>query len=364
MVAGCESDCMITVTNPTTSRYSIHVPSDEISDWDAYINLHSKGSVFHTAGMESSLRATPKHTPYFIAARDNSKPNNPIVAMLASCRVDTFSERLSRFASRSIWFAEPICDADQSGADALKVLVDRHDRHVGRKVLFSEIRPLQSDGIERDVLVDASFEPYDYLNYVVDLSVGEEALWKGLSKNCRKQVKKCEARGVTLDKVSAGPEAVRQMYQCVSLSYQRSGIPLAGVELFLAAIREFDSEQIDIRLARFEGKIVASGITLKYGDRVFAWYGGAERVTGLSPFSLLTWDEIKSGSREGFRFYDFGGAGVPERPYGPREFKSKFGGELVNFGRYRKANSKIVFAAAESAFRILKQKRLFKSKAT
>lgn len=352
---------MISVTDPTTERFSFHSPAEDRKAWDEYVAQHQKGCVFHTSGIEAALRATPKHFPFFVAARDESQTHRPIVAVLASCRVDTLSERLSRLSSRSIWFAEPICNDDEVGQEALSALVARHDREVGRKVLFSEIRPLLQAGTERQVLVDAGYEPYDYLNYVVDLSDGEEALWSRLSKSCRKQIKKCESKGVTLERAS-GDDAIEQMYACVQTSYERSAIPLAGAELFLAAVQEFDAKQVDIRLAKFHGNVVASGITLKYQDRVFAWYGGAERVVGLSPFSLLTWDEIKCGSREGFRLYDFGGAGIPDRPYGPREFKSKFGGELVNYGRYRKANSKIAFAAAESAFKLLKQNRLFSRK--
>ena len=39
------------------------------------------------------------------------------------------------------------------------------------------------------------------------------------------------------------------------------------------------------------------------------------------------------GREQGFDLFDFGGAGRPDEHYGPREFKAKFGGELVDFGR-------------------------------
>ena len=37
--------------------------------------------------------------------------------------------------------------------------------------------------------------------------------------------------------------------------------------------------------------------------------------------------------REELRF-DFGGAGRPDERYGVREFKAKFGGQQVNYGRF------------------------------
>jgi lipid II:glycine glycyltransferase (peptidoglycan interpeptide bridge formation enzyme) len=41
----------------------------------------------------------------------------------------------------------------------------------------------------------------------------------------------------------------------------------------------------------------------------------------------------------GYRIYDFGGAGRPGEPYGVRDFKAKFGGELVDFGRHSYVHS-------------------------
>jgi lipid II:glycine glycyltransferase (peptidoglycan interpeptide bridge formation enzyme) len=44
---------------------------------------------------------------------------------------------------------------------------------------------------------------------------------------------------------------------------------------------------------------------------------------------LLEW----GANSEQYRVYDFGGAGKPDEEYGVRDFKAKFGGDLVNFGR-------------------------------
>ena len=115
------------------------------------------------------------------------------------------------------------------------------------------------------------------------------------------------------------------------------------------------SEIVEIRLAKYENENVAGGITLKFKGVVYAWYGGSYRLSGLSPFAALTWSEIESGAREGYRYYDFGGAGWSDEDYGPRVFKSKFGGDLVRYGRYKKVDSPIKLKAATSVFGLLKQ---------
>jgi lipid II:glycine glycyltransferase (peptidoglycan interpeptide bridge formation enzyme) len=45
------------------------------------------------------------------------------------------------------------------------------------------------------------------------------------------------------------------------------------------------------------------------------------------------WHILKWGAENGYRHYDFGGAGRPNEQYGVRDFKAKFAGELVSYGR-------------------------------
>ena len=40
------------------------------------------------------------------------------------------------------------------------------------------------------------------------------------------------------------------------------------------------------------------------------------------------------GHQNIFQIFDFDGAGKPDIPYCVRDYKKKFGGKLVNYGRY------------------------------
>jgi serine/alanine adding enzyme len=64
------------------------------------------------------------------------------------------------------------------------------------------------------------------------------------------------------------------------------------------------------------------------------WYTGALREHSSSRAAdLLVWSAIESGHAMGQRTMDFGGAGRPDEAYGVRDFKAKYGGELVEHGR-------------------------------
>jgi lipid II:glycine glycyltransferase (peptidoglycan interpeptide bridge formation enzyme) len=79
---------------------------------------------------------------------------------------------------------------------------------------------------------------------------------------------------------------------------------------------------------------IAVSIDLLFKDRVYYWYGGMDRdYSRQHPNEYLRWSVIRRGKEEGYALFDFGGAGRPDQVYGVRDFKAKFGGDLVGYGR-------------------------------
>ena len=329
------------------------VPVEDAPSWNDYVAAHPKGAIFHTLEMIDVFRATPNHEPFAVAALDADKR---IVALLVAVRIETISGLASALASRSIFYAEPLCDDSDDGIVALKSLIEEHDRVMSRRTLFAEVRPLLEPEAERVALEACGHRHLDYLNYIVDLKCGRESLWSKLSKSSRKKIRRSERRGVEVQ-IDNSPQGVDRMYDLVRMSYARSNVPLADVAMFHAALEMLPADCVDVRIAWHQDTPVAGGIVLKYKRAIFAWYGGSRRVSGIVPFDCLTWDEIRWGAENGCKSYDFGGAGWPDEEYGPRDFKAKFGGELVRYGRYRKVYSPLKLRLVETAYQTAR--RLF-----
>jgi lipid II:glycine glycyltransferase (peptidoglycan interpeptide bridge formation enzyme) len=49
---------------------------------------------------------------------------------------------------------------------------------------------------------------------------------------------------------------------------------------------------------------------------------------------VAIWGEMQYAAENGYPLFDFMGAGSPDQPYGVRDFKAEFGGELVEHGRF------------------------------
>jgi hypothetical protein len=173
-----------------------------------------------------------------------------------------------------------------------------------------------------------------------------------MHKSARRAVQQCEQRGLVVREVNRDV-AVDQLYPLLQLSYAHSGVPLAGRSLFDAAAQELGPAGLIKFFAAYDGATpVAMDAMLTYKDRIYFWYGGLTREVPGSPCSLLRWFELKWAHEEGFSICDSGGAGWPNIPYGVRDFKRKFGGELVQYGRYRKVFSPFKLALAEKVYKL------------
>jgi hypothetical protein len=316
--------------------------------WDEYVESHPKGSIFHTSAMVRVYAGTKGNKPIALASIG---PDGEVDALLVSVRVQTLPGPLGRLSSRSVFYAEPLCRDDAESRNALSQLLVRHDAIAGRSVLFAEVRPLFASGCERAVLEHAGYQYLDYLNILNDVGRSADEMWPQLHRAARRAVRQCESRGLTVREVPA-ETAVDKLYPLLQQSYAHSGVPLADRSLFDASVRELYPERIRF-FAVFEGATpVAMDAMLTYKDRIYFWYGGLMRSAPGSPCSQLRWHELKWAHENGYLICDSGGAGWPGVPYGVRDFKKKFGGELVQFGRYRKVFAPWKLAAAEQVYKL------------
>jgi lipid II:glycine glycyltransferase (peptidoglycan interpeptide bridge formation enzyme) len=94
-----------------------------------------------------------------------------------------------------------------------------------------------------------------------------------------------------------------------------------------------------------------------YGEIIYAIYlcGENGKYQNVYPSVLATWAGLEYGLKNGFKYFDFLGAGKPNEYYGVREFKSKFGGELVNYGRYKLILNKPLYTLGELGIRLIKK---------
>jgi len=113
---------------------------------------------------------------------------------------------------------------------------------------------------------------------------------------------------------------------------------------------------IKFLLARIGGDYVAASAELLFKDTIYGWYGGMDRAySKYTPNELLMWYILEWGVKNGYKVYDFGGAGKPDEDFGVRDFKAKFGGELVCFGRNKKIHVPFLLKLSEFGYKFYRE---------
>jgi serine/alanine adding enzyme len=200
--------------------------------------------------------------------------------------------------------------------------------------LFTELRNLSDLGAVQPVLQDNGFDHEGHLNYLIDLERPTEEIWSSVDGNVRTNVRKARQKGVVVEEVTS-LDKVPAAYAVLASVYERIQIPLAPLSLFEAAFEVLHPQgMIKLFEACVEDACVGVAVRLLYKDVIYAWYAGTIReYAKYKANDLLNWHVLEWGAQNGFRCFDFGGAGKPDQDYGPRRFKAKFNGTLVNYGR-------------------------------
>jgi serine/alanine adding enzyme len=233
---------------------------------------------------------------------------------------------------------------------AARNLLDEAERRRG-SALLTEIR--HHDPVAPAVAHALSASGYRYephLEIEIPLEDGPDAVLAGIGRSTRKRIRRGERQGWATIDIVGDERSFDEWYRLLRATYRRARVPLADRSLFEAAYERGAQAGFWMLLARVEGAPAAASLELAHADTVYGWYGGVDRrFSARVPNELLTWTVLRRACENGFARYAFGGAGVPDASYGVRDFKSKFGGTLLELGRHVRHHAPLRAAALRRA---------------
>jgi serine/alanine adding enzyme len=106
-------------------------------------------------------------------------------------------------------------------------------------------------------------------------------------------------------------------------------------------------------------------VVLPFGKSIYDWFAGSTNLVSSGHANeSMVWHALRVGMDHGCQWFDFGGAGRPDQPYGVRDFKAEFGGTMVNYGRHKYviSSSKNQILDFAIKMRTLLKKRKFKDR--
>jgi predicted N-acyltransferase len=224
------------------------------------------------------------------------------------------------------------------------------------KSVFIQFRNFNSQEENKEIFLNKGFQFRERLNLVVDTR-DLDTVKRNMSESRLRQVRK----GLGLGAECIAPEnlqQVRDFYDILHNLYKfKIKKPLPARDFFERFYHlSVEGKAGIIRLVKYQDRIIGGILApVTPGKTIYEWYvcGLDHEYRQVHPSVLATWSAIEYAIENGIPSFDFMGVGIPERDYGVRDFKMRFGGDIVNYGRFARINNKLLYFTAETGYNLL-----------
>ncbi len=309
-------------------------------DWDDYVCSSPFGHYMQSHAW-GELQRDHGWTPHYLEFHDNEGLKG--TALLLFRTIPLFSRKVI-YSPRGPVFNYRNCNDAMKISEALQNKVKemgggflRCDPYVSD----SEMTAIEFEAAGyQKVSRDWSFWNGPKLVFWLDLHADEDTLFKKLSSTCRNEVRAGYKKGVVFEK--GGHEDLDEFYRLMVSTGQHKGIAVHNVNYYRTLYDTLGrSALVGLFLGKYEGKTIAAGMSVKYGDKAWLLYAASDRENHkLKPNRTLQWEMVLWAKRAGCQRYDFRGTATSDPPrtddpgYGVYEFKKSFGPEYTRLAGY------------------------------
>jgi lipid II:glycine glycyltransferase (peptidoglycan interpeptide bridge formation enzyme) len=258
------------------------------------------------------------------------------------------------FTRRAIIIGGPLLAEDTTETDVeqlLRMMVSE----LKSQAIYIETRNFHDYSKWRHVFEQCGFTYQPHLNFHVDTS-SVEIVDKNLGKSRKRDIRTTIRDGVT-PVLEPTIEQVCEYYAILKDLYTtKVKTPLFGWHFFEQLYHSPSGRFI---LTEYQGKIIGGTVCVVLPNKaVYEWFVcGVDGVyEHIFPSSYATYLGIRYAAENGCQIFDMMGAGKPEEAYGVRDFKARFGGEQVEYGRYLCVRKPLLYKIGKLGVKLLKKR--------
>ena len=180
---------------------------------------------------------------------------------------------------------------------------------------------------------------------------------RNMSKSKLRQINEAKKNGSVI-RPPANIGELKDFYEILKQLYKKKiRKPLADWSFFETFYNMSNEGKLGIiRLVFFGDKVIGGVVAPVTGSKaIYEWYiaGQNRKYADNYPGVLATWAPIDYALENGIGCFDLMGLGIPDKPYGVRNFKLKFGGQSVYYGRFERRNNKILYSIIKPVYYFL-----------
>lgn len=220
--------------------------------------------------------------------------------------------------------------------------------------IYIETRNFNDYSRWKNAFSAAGFDYQPHLNFHVDTSSVEVAE-ANMGKSRKRDIRTTIREGVTIiEKPTEGQ--VMEYYSILDDLYKtRVKTPLFPEAFFQALAKHPDARFL---LTKLNGKIIGGTVCMaQEGKCLYEWFACGEDgvYPHVFPSCYATYAGIKYAAEHGMPRFDMMGAGKPDEAYGVRDFKAKFGGKEVEYGRFLCVTKPLLYNMGVIGVKLLKK---------
>jgi hypothetical protein len=221
--------------------------------------------------------------------------------------------------------------------------------------IYIETRNFNDFGPWKEAFESAAFAYKPHLNFHFDCT-DREAMWARLSETRKRQIHKAQKNGVVIEEAQTEQEIADWYAILLDLYRRKVKTPLFPLSFFLAFFRQKRGIYL---LVKEDGKVIGGIMCpIKEEQCIYEWFvcGMDTRYKAFSPSVMATWAAMEYAHTHHLARFDIMGAGEPGVPYGVRDFKAEFGGQLVEHGRFIYICKPMLYRIGTCGVKILKNR--------
>lgn len=263
--------------------------------------------------------------------------------------------RMRRFFSRrAIVTGGPLLADDITG-DELKALLCALRKQLKRKAIFIETRNFNDYSRWREPFAFCGFKYEPHYDIWVDTS-SMDVVHSNLGKSRKRDIRVSLRDGAAIVEHPTKGQ-IRDYYLILNDLYKNKvKTPLVEKEFFDKLYQRNDAVFLFVE---YGGKIVGGTVCVGLsGDVLYELYvcGEDNLYKNIFPSELATFAGLQYAAENGYSRFDMMGAGRPDDGgYGVRDFKLKFGGQLMEFGRYVYINKLLLYHLGKLGVKLMKR---------
>ena len=351
-------------------------PNIDPQQWQALIDRSPYATWFQTKEAYEFYAANPAEmTPFAVGIEEDehlsgvivgytTQEKNPIKQIL-TCRSiiiggPLLDKHISDEALSALLGAVAQCPASRLIASSPHRLASDSDHASTPYTLhptpiYIESRNFHDYSKWRNIFEANGFQYQPHLNFHVDTS-SMEVVDKNLGKSRKRDIRTTIRDGVT-PVYQPTIAQVKEYYQILQNLYiTKVKTPLFSWNFFEQLHR---TEHARFILTEYQDRIIGGTVCVELPNRaLYEWFACGEDgvYDHIYPSCYATYLGIKYAAESGCQIFDMMGAGKPDEAYGVRDFKAKFGGELVEHGRFLCIRKPLLYKLGKLGVKLLKKK--------